>query len=102
MVKRPNHPIARIRPPRGFSDKAFWNKANLYQFIYSMAGLVLGLTCIIGGIVLFLHGVTGSTSWTAKILGAESKISDAAPGAILFIVGIFLVFITKYEVTPQE
>jgi hypothetical protein len=33
---------------------------------YSLGGLLLGLGCIIGGIVLFLRGVTGSTSWTAK------------------------------------
>lgn len=68
-----------------------------YKLIYSMTGLVLGLICMLGGILLFLHGVTGSTSWTAKILGNESNLTDAAPGAILFIVGLFTIIVTRYS-----
>jgi len=73
------------------------NRALRYKLIYSMTGLVLGLICIIGGILLFLNGVTGSSSWTAKILGNESNITDAAPGAILFIVGLFVIIATRYS-----
>jgi hypothetical protein len=73
------------------------NQALLYKFIYSMTGLILGLICMIGGIILFLNGVSGATSWTAKILGSESIITDAAPGAILFIVGLFIVIATRYS-----
>jgi hypothetical protein len=68
-----------------------------FQLIYSTIALVLGLVCIVGGIVLFLNGVAGATSWTASVLGAESKISDAAPGAVLFVVGLFIVYITRYR-----
>lgn len=72
-------------------------KLSCYQLIYSVLGLVLGLVCVIGGIVLFLHGVAGSTNWIAKILGAESQISDAAPGAVLFVVGLFIVWVTRFK-----
>jgi FtsH-binding integral membrane protein len=71
---------------------------TLYQLIYSLAGLVLGLASIIGGVVLFLRGVTGSTSWTARTFGLESNLSDAGPGAVLFIVGLFMVFVTRFKV----
>ena len=74
----------------------FWKKALRYQFIYSMLGLVLGLVCVVGGVVLFLRGVSGTISWTTKILGLESNVSDAAPGAILFIVGLFVIIITRF------
>ena len=67
-----------------------------HQLIYSILGLLIGLFCILGGIALFLNGVVGSTSWTAKILGAESQISDVAPGGILFIVGLFIIITTRY------
>ena len=87
-----------VNTPPEFKDKEFWKKTSLFQLVYSLAGLVLGLACVIGGIALFLHGVTGSTSWTANFLGAESNISDAAPGAILFIVGLFVVWITRFSV----
>lgn len=83
-------------------DKEFWKKAILYQVVYSLAGLILGLVCMIGGIILFLRGVTGSTSWTADILGTKSSIADAAPGVILFIVGLFIVLITKFDVSIKK
>jgi hypothetical protein len=91
-----------IQIPYEVKDPELWREATRYQFIYSLAGLVLGLTCIIGGIILFLHGVTGSTSWTAKVIGLESNISDAAPGAVLFIVGLFIVFITRFVVKTKR
>lgn len=68
------------------------------EYIYGMLGQILGLSSIIGGIVLFLNGVAGSTSWTAKLLGLESNINDAAPGSVLFIVGLFLVRVTRPKV----
>jgi hypothetical protein len=77
-------------------------KLSKHQLLYSMAGLVVGAGCMLGGIVLFLNGVTGSTSWTAKLLGAESQLSDAAPGAVLFIVGVFVVLITKYAFNVRK
>ena len=84
--------------PRVTVKTAFAERALTFQFIYSLAGLIGGLAFALGGIVLFFHGVAGSTSWTAKILGAESEISDAAPGTVLFIVGLFTVFITRFKV----
>lgn len=78
-------------------DKELIAQSMRYKFIYSMAGLFLGLVSMLGGIVLFLNGVVGSTSWTAKIIGNESTLSDAGPGAVLFIVGLFVIIVTRYR-----
>ncbi|MFZ2386005.1 MAG: hypothetical protein WBE75_07390 [Candidatus Omnitrophota bacterium] len=78
------------------------SQALRYKFIYSMAGLFLGLVSMLGGIVLFLNGVWGSTSWTAKIFGNESTITDAAPGVVLFIVGLFVIIVTKYSAKIEQ
>jgi hypothetical protein len=67
----------------------------------SLAGLFLGLVCVIGGMVLFLNGVAGSTSWSAKVLGFESQLSDAAPGSVLFVIGLFVIWITRYKVVTN-
>ncbi len=91
-----------VEPPSNVKDPSLWKQAVQQQYRYSMAGLILGLVCVVGGIVLFLHGVGGSTSWTAKILGLESKLSDAAPGAVLFVVGLFVVWVTKFDVKAQK
>jgi len=82
--------------------REFDSQALLFKFIYSMTGLFLGLFSMIGGIILFLNGITGSTSWTAKILGNESSITDAAPGAVLFVVGLFVIIATRYKVTVER
>lgn len=72
------------------------------QLVYSLVGLVLGFTCMVGGINLVLDGISGSTSWTAKFLGAQSQIADAALGAILFIAGIFVAFLAVYNFKAQK
>jgi len=68
------------------------------EYSYGKLGLILGLAAIIGGVVLCLNGVVGSTSWTASVLGMESQINDAAPGVILFVVGLFMIWVTKPDV----
>ncbi len=68
-----------------------------FQLVYSTLGLILGLVCILGGIYLFIQGVTGEMNWSLKLLGNESDIVNAAPGAVLFIVGLFLVIVTKFK-----
>ena len=56
-----------VEVPHSFQDTSTYQQFSLYQLIYPLSGLVLGLVCIIGGIFLFLNGVVGSTSWTANI-----------------------------------
>jgi hypothetical protein len=84
------------------NEQEFYRQALRHKFIYSMTGLFLGLVCVIGGIVLFLSGVAGSTNWTAKIIGSQSTMTDAAPGAILFVVGLFVVLVTRYNVKVKH
>ncbi len=90
-----------VTPPQNPEDRELWRKAVKFQFIYSIAGLILGLACVIGGIILFLHGITGPlANWTTTLLGIN--ISDAAPGAILFVVGLLFVWITRFSVTTSQ
>lgn len=68
------------------------------KFVYSLVGLLLGLSCIIAGVVLGLAGVTSHTAWTANALGLSTSMTDATPGVIVFVVGIFMVLITRFKV----
>jgi hypothetical protein len=68
------------------------------KFAYSIVGLVVGLICIIVGMILGLSGVAGHTNWTADFLGLSTNLNDAAPGVIVFIVGIFITLITRFRV----
>ena len=75
--------------------------ASRYQFIYSIVGLALGFVCVICGLVLFLHGIGGASSWTASVLGANSTATDVAPGGLLFVIGLFVVVATRLPVTAK-
>lgn len=90
--------------PLKLSDKeiSLWKKVALFQFIYSVFGLVIGLLTTIMGLILSLRGVGGASSWTAKFIGLESNISDAAPGVVLFLVGLSVVFITRFEFKAKK
>jgi len=84
--------------PTSASDQRSASRRSPYQFVYSLAGLVLGFGGILGGVVLLMRGVAGSSTWTASVLGVESRVTDAAPGAILFVVGLLVVLATRFDV----
>jgi hypothetical protein len=75
-----------------------------FQFIYSLAGLTIGSLCLVLGTFLLYSGVVGSTSWTANILGFASELSDAGPGLVIALIGLFIIFITRFgiKVTKQK
>lgn len=66
------------------------------QFIVTVLGLIFGVLCITGGIVLFVLGITGNMSITGKLGDKEIEIVDAAPGAVLFLVGLAVAYLTRF------
>lgn len=94
--------VAALELPPDPHERHFWGRLALLQLIYSLAGLLLGLACIIGGIALFFHGVAGSSSWIGQVIGVQSKLSDAAPGTVLFVVGLAVVWLTRFTVRVRQ
>ena len=94
--------VAALELPPNPRERHFWGRLAVLQLIYSLAGLLLGLACIIGGIVLFFHGVAGSSSWVGEFIGVQSKLSDAAPGTVLFVVGLAVVWLTRFAVRVRQ
>ncbi|HCH3500967.1 TPA: hypothetical protein NKU61_004441 [Vibrio parahaemolyticus] len=70
-----------------------------YQLIYSAIGLLLGLACVVGGMYLFIIGINSDINWSIKVLESESTLVNAAPGAMLFLVGLIVVYVTKFKFT---
>jgi len=94
--------VAALELPPDPRERHFWGRLAVLQLIYSLAGLVFGLACIVGGIVLFFHGVAGSSSWVGEFIGVQSKLSDAAPGTVLFVVGLAVVWLTRFTVRVRQ
>ncbi|TOB48308.1 hypothetical protein CGK04_23030 [Vibrio parahaemolyticus] len=68
-----------------------------YQLIYSILGLFIGLCCVIGGIFLFVQGISGEINWSINMLEMDSNLMDAAPGVVLFIVGLLVIVFTRFK-----
>jgi hypothetical protein len=94
--------VAALELPPNPRERQFWARLARLQLIYSLAGLVFGMACIMGGIGLFLHGVVGSSSWVGNFIGVQSQLSDAAPGTVLFIVGLAVVWLTRFAVRLRQ
>lgn len=90
--------VAALELPPDPRARRFWARMAHLQLIYSLAGLVVGLTCVVGGLGLFLHGIVGSSSWVGDFLGVQSKLADAAPGTVLFVVGLLVIWVTRFSV----
>jgi hypothetical protein len=74
------------------------------QFAYSVLGLVGCILCVGTGAALLVHGVAGTTSWTASLVGLggagiSSQLTDAPAGVVFCIVGLFLAWVTRFGVT---
>jgi len=99
--------VGRVEPlpeqvPRHSHSAAIVASAVRGEYIYASLGLVLGLAAIIFGSVLCLNGVVGKTSWSASLFGLTSKINDAAPGVVLFIVGLFMIVATRPKIKLKD
>ena len=94
--------VVALELPPDPKARQLWARLARLQLIYSLAGLVFGLGCIVGGLGLFLHGVAGSTSWVGDFIGVQSWLADAAPGTILFIVGLLVVWLTRFSIRVRQ
>src|SRR6185437_12688274 len=85
-----------VQVPPGKGSKEFWKSVVNYQFTMSLIGLYGGLACIVIGILMFLNGMLHGGAWTADAFGVA--ITDAAPGMVLFFIGLGLAQINKFTV----
>jgi hypothetical protein len=86
----------------GSSSERVIRTAIVGEYIYSITALTLGLAAIIGGCVLGIYGVVGHTSFTASLLGLNTNMNDAAPGVILFVVGLFMIWATRPKIKLRD
>lgn len=89
-----------VEVPGDMVNADFWKRVILYQFIYSMFGIVAGLACVVLGLILIVNGVVSDGHWSADVLGV--RLTDASPGIVLFVVGLLLPRVTAFSVTTQK
>ena len=77
-----------------FSEtERFWVRVTLYKLVYAISGLAVGIACVVVGVTLTLRKLTGFTIGTSS----RGELVSATPWAVLFIVGLFVIAITRYS-----
>lgn len=83
---------------QGISEaEEFWIRATFYNLVYSICGLVLGLTFIIIGVIPLLSKLTGSTGR----IGGKSELIGIALWAALFLIGLLVIALTRLIISPK-
>jgi hypothetical protein len=65
------------------------------------SGLLLGMIVLLVGCLLFYLGISGNVARVARALGLTTEIAEASPGALLFVVGLLMVWATRYKVSVK-
>lgn len=91
----------KIEIPKEVKDTKLWKQATVFQFVYSIVGLLLGIGCIITGIILLIKGILLKQDFNIKVFNFESNLTNTSVGVILFLIGILVIFITKFSIKAK-
>src|SRR2546425_6420695 len=72
--------VAALELPADPRERHFWGRLARLQLIYSLAGLLLGLACIIGGVLLVFYRGAGAGNRGGEGVRVKSKPFHPAPG----------------------
>jgi hypothetical protein len=64
-------------------------------------GLLFSVVVLLAGCSLFYVGISGNLERVARTLGLTTEMAEASPGALLFFVGLLLVWATRYKVSVK-
>lgn len=94
--------LQKLTVPSGLSEE-FWQKALNKSFVYSIIGLICGLILAVFGLVLFLNGITSETSnLFMKVLGLNTGLEDFPAGMGFLVMGIVLIFVTRFNIQAMR
>jgi hypothetical protein len=65
-------------------------------------GRSTGLLIILIGVLLTLAGVSGVVDLDLSGLGLSAKVAKAAPGIVLILVGLFVIWITSLRIKAPK
>ena len=69
--------------------------------VVRLSGVLCGLMCLSGGVVLGLWGLSGGEPWFGSLLGSGNSSYDVAAGIALLAIGLTLVMTYRHAVTER-
>lgn len=96
-----NDDLPKSDVPKTIKSVNLWSRVVKFQFLYSILGLVIGFILISIGVFLVTQSIGNKSELSIKILNYFFNIKQAAPGGILFIIGLVVIIITKFKITTK-
>ena len=66
------------------------------------SGRTAGIFVIVLGALLMVAGIAGAVDLTLEGLGMKAKAAKAAPGIVLMLVGLFIIWRSNLKVTVAQ
>lgn len=89
------------KTPTNVNEQSCGGGVFRIQINCTFAGLIIGIACITGGVILFLNVIIDSDTRTADVLSAPRSVPDAALGSIILIAGLFLIYLALSKMKPK-
>lgn len=100
--KKPDKKYRQIEILNNSSDDVI-KKAIESQYRYSIIGYIVGVVIILlGAVLLVLKIFFPQNDISFKILSFSISTNNASPGIILFIIGLIIIYITRFSVKTKR
>lgn len=66
---------------------------GLFELLKTAIGISVGIICIAGGAWLSYVGITANTSWSIHFMGESFDLTTSAPGVVMIVAGMAIVFV---------
>jgi hypothetical protein len=66
------------------------------------SGRMVGLLVILVGVILTIAGATGAVDLKLSGMGMSAQVVNAAPGVVVALIGLFIVWRTNLKITARK
>ena len=95
-LKQPDNFLGEMIVDLPGGDPKLPRNALLFQFALWVIGLIGGLVFLGVGVYLVVKGLTGSISFNSKLRGVSAELSNAGPGLLVGLFGLFIAITSLY------
>lgn len=83
--------------PSGIQERAI-----AVEVFVAKVGVVVGGLAVLGGIVVFVLGLSEAVQWEFTAPGISSKVQTSAAGIVIAIIGVIVIALTRPKIRVHE
>ncbi len=100
-MKKPGYQIEEVEIDPKLPEK-IQDKVVKGEMESAKGGRRIGLGVIVLGVLLTILGATGAVDLRLQGLGLNAHVANAAPGVVLMLIGLFIIWLTRFTVKAAK